>query len=99
MSRRSRSSMILHDFYCMNCGQKGIGLMRKSGAEKERFHKKKLYCPFCRVEVNHVECKSLLDVEEFRENFENGIYEEEAKESILKSQEDSIDALFESGCC
>jgi uncharacterized Zn finger protein (UPF0148 family) len=71
-----------HVFYCMNCGRKGIPLMRKSGFQHERFHRKKLYCPFCKMEVNHVECKTYADVEEFKENFEKGVYRDEAEESI-----------------
>jgi uncharacterized Zn finger protein (UPF0148 family) len=66
----------------MNCGRKGIPLMRKSGFQHEIFHRKKLYCPFCKMEVNHVECKTYADVEEFKENFEKGVYRDEAEESI-----------------
>jgi hypothetical protein len=34
------------------------------------------------MEVNHVECKTYADVEEFKENFEKGVYRDEAEESI-----------------
>lgn len=71
-----------HEFYCISCGQKGIDLMRKQGYQHEKFHRKKLYCIYCKKEVNHIECKTLEEVEEFKINFENGVYKEEAEESI-----------------
>lgn len=72
-----------HDFYCINCGNKGIGLMRKQGFKHSSMHRKKLYCIHCRQEVNHVECKTMEEVETFKYNFENGVYRDEAKESLL----------------
>jgi hypothetical protein len=71
-----------HDFYCLNCGNKGIPIMRKEGWQHGRMHRKKLYCLHCREEVNHIECKTYADVIEFRENFENGVYKNEAEESL-----------------
>ena len=73
-----------HSFYCIKCGNKGIPLMRKRGFQHGRMHRKKLYCMFCKEEVNHVECKSMEDVEEFRLNFENGVYTDEAEESVIQ---------------
>ena len=71
-----------HSFYCINCGNKGIPLMRPQGFKHAGMHRKKLYCIHCRQEVNHVECKTFDEVEEFHTNFENGVYKDEAKESI-----------------
>ena len=79
MARRNYAE---HSFYCINCGNKGIPLMRNQGFQHVGMHRKKLYCVFCKQEVNHVECKTLDDVEEFRYNFENGVYKDEAKESL-----------------
>ena len=56
--------------------------MRNIGFQHGKHHRKKLYCPFCKVEVNHVECKTYEDVQEFLEAFENGDYKEEAAESM-----------------
>ncbi|MBO5956913.1 MAG: hypothetical protein J6Q39_05090 [Bacteroidales bacterium] len=75
-------SMVEHNFYCMNCGKKGIPLMRNKGFQHGKHHRKKLYCPFCKVEVNHVECKTYADVQDFLEAFERGDYKEEAAESM-----------------
>ena len=71
-----------HSFYCIKCGNKGIPIQRKDGFQHSKMHRKKLYCPFCKEEVNHVECKNMEDVEEFRLNFEKGVYKNEAEESV-----------------
>ena len=71
-----------HSFYCMKCGHKGIPIQRKSGFQHSKFHRKKLYCIYCQEEVNHVECKNEEDVEEFLENFKNGVYKDEAERSL-----------------
>ena len=56
--------------------------MRNQGFKHEGMHRKKLYCVFCKQEVNHVECKTLDEIEEFRYNFENGVYKDEAEASL-----------------
>ena len=71
-----------HDFYCIKCGNKGIPLSRQQGHQRGRFHRKKLFCLYCQQEVNHIECKSDEDVVEFKRNFENGVYKDEAEESV-----------------
>ena len=71
-----------HDFYCMNCGTKGISLFRPQSRKREQFHRKKLYCPHCKQTVNHIECKNSWEVEEFKINFTNGVYENEKEESL-----------------
>ena len=71
-----------HDFYCIKCGNKGIPLSRDRGHQHKRFHRKKLFCLTCQQEVNHIECKNLEDVEKFKEDFKNGVYTDEAEESI-----------------
>ena len=71
-----------HDFYCIKCGHKGIPLSRKQGHQHGRFHRKKLFCIYCQQDVNHIECKNDEDVAEFKRNFENGVYKDEAEESV-----------------
>ena len=61
--------------YCSKCGNRGIPIRRKTGKQKESFHKKKLYCIYCRTETNHIECKNEEDVKQFLEDFEAGLYE------------------------
>lgn len=72
-----------HDFYCLKCGNKGIPIMRSRGMRKEKFHRKKLYCIHCKEEVNHIECRTLDEKEKFKRNFEKGVYEDEAQESVF----------------
>jgi hypothetical protein len=74
----------------MNCGKKGIPLMRNKGFQHGKHHRKKLYCPFCKVEVNHVECKTYADVQDFLEAFERGDYKEEAAESMTFIESEKI---------
>ena len=81
MARRGRS-YAEHSFYCVACGSRGIPIQRNQGFQHQGMHRKKLYCVICKQEVNHVECKTLDEVEEFRYNFENGVYMDEAKESL-----------------
>ena len=71
-----------HDFYCMNCGRKSIPIARKIGKQHSSMHRKKLWCPWCHIEVNHIECRTYAEVEEFKENFQNGVYVDEKEESI-----------------
>lgn len=79
MARRGYAE---HSFYCINCGQRGIPLARPQGFKHEKMHRKKLYCVHCKQEINHVECKTFDEIEEFRINFENGVYKHEAEESL-----------------
>lgn len=81
MGRRN-NKFVMNDFYCMNCGSKNLTLPRRDSHQHERFHRKIMYCFHCKQEVNHVECKTYEDVLEFKENFENGVYVNEAAESI-----------------
>lgn len=80
MSKRTTKTEI-HNFYCLNCG-KNMPLARKVSCQRERLHRKKLYCPFCRLTVNMIECRNYEDKLEFLENFEKGLYKEEAEASI-----------------
>lgn len=69
-----RRKMEYHSFYCIECGSKGLDIPRKTGLQKEKFHKKKLFCFNCNKEVNHIECRNDSEVFEFKNNFEEGVY-------------------------
>lgn len=77
-----RRITVTHDFYCINCGKKGLPVARKQGHQHGRLHMKKLFCLTCKEEVNHVECKNYADVLEFKEKFEQGDYVQAAAESL-----------------
>ena len=79
---KKRASMELHDFYCIGCGNKGIALQRKTGFKHSSHHRKKLYCIYCKSEVNHIECQTYEDVENFKNNYKNGVYDIERQESF-----------------
>lgn len=71
-----------HDFYCLNCGNRNISVMRSRGRLREKGHLKALYCPYCKKSVNHFECFDDEDAWLFKQRFENGEFKEKAKESI-----------------
>ena len=75
-----------HKFFCLACGAEGIPLSRKRSKQKGKFHRKKLYCPNCKNTVNHIECKTMEEIEIFKQEFKQGVYEDEAKESLVVSR-------------
>ena len=50
--------VVINDFYCVKCGNKGLSLARKKGQQREPGHLKRLFCLKCGREVNHVEVKA-----------------------------------------
>lgn len=66
-----------HSFWCIKCGRSGIPLPRNKRNKKERFHRKKMYCPYCKIEINHVECKTQDDVLKFKMMYADGAFAEE----------------------
>ena len=73
---------IQHDFYCLKCGQKGLPVWRNNGHLHTKNHRKKLYCFNCQCEVNHIEITNQNQLEKFKKDFQNGVYIDEAEESI-----------------
>ena len=77
-----------HTFYCLNCGHKGIPLIRQRGHLHSKNHRKALYCPYCKNTVNHIEIRNLEEEIKFRRDFDKGLFQEEAIQSIqyIKTQ-------------
>lgn len=75
-------SYISNEFYCINCGERGIDIARNRGHQHKAGHLKKLYCIHCRKVCNHYECPTPKDVERFKKKFAAGDFVELAKESI-----------------
>lgn len=71
-----------HDFYCIKCGNKGLSLQRKINHKHGKHHRKKLWCPYCKMEVNHIECRNDTEVAEFKEQWIKGEYKTELEESL-----------------
>lgn len=47
----------ISNFYCSKCGNKGIPVPRGAYRMREKYHLKKLYCPYCKEETNHLEIR------------------------------------------
>lgn len=71
-----------HKFFCIECGCESIPLLRNCSLKRGKFHRKKLYCLNCRTEINHIECKTTEEIEEFQKLFAEGAFRDEAKESV-----------------
>ena len=55
--KKRNDNFITSKMYCCNCGHEGIPIMRKLGQYREPGHLKKIYCPYCNKEWNHVEIR------------------------------------------
>ncbi len=67
----------LSNFYCTQCGHRGIPIQRKKGKEKEPGHLKKLYCIYCGKEQNMIEIKQngRYTYKDFKIEFDNGNFD------------------------
>ena len=70
------------DFYCLHCGKKAMTLPRKASKKRPAHHRKKLYCPWCKQEINCIECRTDEEVFEFKNLFSKGEFENEQADSI-----------------
>lgn len=41
-----------------------------------------MYCPHCKTEGNMYECRNEIEAYDFKQRYENGEFEQEAKDSI-----------------
>ncbi len=71
-----------HKFFCINCGRESIPLPRRESHKHKSMHRKDLYCPWCKHTVNHIECSTIEEEEEFKRNFIEGVYKDEADQSL-----------------
>ena len=72
----------LHSFWCPICGRKAMDLQRQQGHQHKDFHRKKLYCPWCKTEHNCIETKNIEQEYEFKINFERGVYNGESSNTV-----------------
>lgn len=81
-----KGKMLLSDFYCAECGVKGIPIMRKAGQNREAGHLKKLFCLKCQKETNHAEIRPYgsYRYENFLEEYELGRYHKGKKIPVSK---------------
>lgn len=67
----------LSEFYCTGCGNKAMPIQRKESKLKKSGHLKKLYCIYCRREMNCCEIRPYSNsyiLENFRNEFESGVF-------------------------
>lgn len=83
-----KTNTVTSDFYCLRCAGKGIPLPRRESLQHEAFHRKKLWCCACKTMVNHIEIRTYDELLEFQENWENGVYANEAEESLRHCEGD-----------
>ena len=72
----------IHDFYCLNCGKRSLSLPRKIGHQHEQFHRKNLYCPYCKITSNNIEVKNDIERVLFLEQYNKGVFEDERKKIV-----------------
>ena len=74
-----------HEFYCSQCGQKGIPIPRKKGSERESGHLKKIFCLNCGTERNFCEINpqsQKYTYNDFLLEFNNGNFDKEGNRKI-----------------
>lgn len=81
--RRSNDirSFTTHTFFCLKCGKPNV-IPRKKCKQKEKGHRKTMYCFNCRVLINHYETRNWAEEQDFKERFAAGEFIEEAEASI-----------------
>lgn len=84
----------IHEFYCTKCGRAGLPLPRRKESLREKGHLKKLWCPWCKEEVNHYECRNYEEVEQFMEFFIGQQLKEHYKHVCELYPEDEILGVF-----
>ena len=65
----------ISNFYCTNCSN-CIPLPRMENKKREKGHLKKLYCPCCKQEVNHLEVREIdyyMNLEELLNEAKNKV--------------------------
>lgn len=69
----------ISDFYCTQCGNKNIPIIRQEGQKREPGHLKKLFCLYCAKETNNVEIKypSQYTLDDFWIEFNYGNFDAE----------------------
>ena len=72
----------IHSFYCPNCGKKSMDLPRSLSVQKGDLHRKKLYCPWCKMTLNQIEIRNDQEYFDFKTAFERGDFKGEVADSL-----------------
>lgn len=67
-------TVVKNDFYCVECGNRGIPAARTTRHQREAGHLKRMYCLHCKKETNHAEIRPFGNyrLDDFQEEFELG---------------------------
>ena len=63
--------------------------MRERGKRRKPGHRKVLYCVFCKMPINHVETRNEDEAKQFRDDFNAGLFTEEAEQSVQYAKQKS----------
>ena len=64
-----RRKTVTHPFYCLKCGRETLNLPRYVSHQYQKGHRKKLWCPWCKTEVNCIEIRNYEELMDFKECF------------------------------
>ncbi len=78
----TRKNFSLSDFYCTECGKKGLSIPRKHGQARETGHIKDLLCIYCNKRTKHIEVSETGSYSyfDFIEDFNDGVFKEDGEE-------------------
>ena len=79
-----------HKFFCIQCAREGLPIQRKINHKYGKHHMKKLWCPWCKMEINHIECRNDQEIREFKENYAAGKYINDLNESLKMNEEQKM---------
>lgn len=95
------ATMTTSSFYCTQCGNKTIPIMRNNGREREPGHLKILWCINCDKRVNSVEIKeygSQYTLEDFYNEFNLGNFDAKGQRILpLKDFKSLKNLLYQKG--
>ena len=86
-SRKKRE--MSSEFWCINCGARGIPIIRERGKRRGPGHRKALYCIRCKAVINHIETRNEYEAQEFQVDYAAGKYAEEAEQSVAYAKKHS----------
>jgi hypothetical protein len=92
-----RGNYFISDFYCTECGNRGIPLSRTKFGKRESGHLKILYCIHCRRETNFAEVRpnSPYTKEDFMIEFKEGNFEGGLRKKTYK---ECLSDYYKKGC-
>ena len=84
----------INEFYCTECGQKGIPIPRCKGNLRNSGHLKKIFCIHCGKETNHVEICGSYCEDDFRKEFEKGRFIDGLRVPLSECQICNVDCPY-----